>query len=83
MSQTGSPPSSGVACLSTWPGVQSGWLHTCITVPIYCLIIPIIHIFMRDEKELRKKQARSNKQQGKATQHTRGSHLEVALGGEK
>ena len=28
---------------------------------------------MRDEKEGRKKQARSNKQQGKATQHTQGS----------
>ena len=28
-----------------------------------------IHILMRDEKEGRKKQARSNKQQGKATQH--------------
>ena len=31
---------------------------------------------MRDEKERRKKQARSNKQQqGKATQHTQGSHF--------
>ena len=30
---------------------------------------------MRDEKEGRKKQARSNKQQGKATQHTQGSHF--------
>ena len=29
---------------------------------------------MRDEKEGRKKQARSNKQQGKATQHTQDSH---------
>ena len=29
-----------------------------------------VHILMRDEKEGRKKQARSNKQQGKATQHT-------------
>ena len=33
-----------------------------------------IHVLMRDEKEGRKKQARSNKQ-GKATQHTQGSHL--------
>ena len=32
---------------------------------------------MRDEKEGRKKQARSNKQQGKATQHTQGSHLYI------
>ena len=30
---------------------------------------------MRDEKEGRKKQARSNKQQGKETQHTQGSHF--------
>ena len=30
---------------------------------------------MRDEKEGIKKQARSNKQQGKATQHTQGSHF--------
>ena len=29
-----------------------------------------IHVLMRDEKEGRKKQARSNKKQGKATQHT-------------
>ena len=29
---------------------------------------------MRDEKEGRKKQTRSNKQQGKATQHTQGCH---------
>ena len=29
---------------------------------------------MRDEKEERKKQGRSNKQ-GKATQHTQGSHF--------
>ena len=34
-----------------------------------------IHVLMRDEKEGRKKQARSNKQQGKATQHTKGSHF--------
>ena len=37
-----------------------------------------IHVLMRDEKEKRKKQARSNKQtnkQGKATQHTQGSHF--------
>ena len=32
-------------------------------------------LFMRDEKEGEKKQARSNKQQSKATQHTQGSHF--------
>ena len=34
-----------------------------------------IHVLMRDEKEGREKQARSNKQQGKATQHTQDSHF--------
>ena len=34
-----------------------------------------VHVLMRDEKEGIKKQARSNKQQGKATQHTQGSHF--------
>ena len=34
-----------------------------------------VHVLVRDEKEGRKKQARSNKQQGKATQHTQGSHF--------
>ena len=39
-----------------------------------------VHVLMRDEKEgrnkkERSKQARSNKQQGKATQHTQGSHF--------
>ena len=34
-----------------------------------------VHVVMRDKKEGRKKQARSNKQQGKATQHTQGSHF--------
>ena len=34
-----------------------------------------VHVLMRDEKDGRKKQARSNKQQDKATQHTQGSHL--------
>ena len=36
-----------------------------------------IHILMRVEKEGRKKQARSNKQQGKATQYTQGSHFSL------
>ena len=33
-----------------------------------------LHVLMRDEKEERKKQARSNKQ-GKATQHAQGGHF--------
>ena len=39
----------------------------------YCFSI-VVHVLMRDEKEGREKQARSNKQ-GKATQHTQGSHF--------
>ena len=35
----------------------------------------VMHVLMRDEKEGRKKQGRSNKQQGKATQHTQGSYM--------
>ena len=38
-----------------------------------------IHVLMRDEKEGRKKQASSNKQQGKVTQHTQGSHVHVLM----
>ena len=33
------------------------------------------NVLMRDEKEGRKKQARSNKPQDKTTQHTRSSHF--------
>ena len=51
-------------------------LHVMILYPgIYttntCMYI---HVLMRDEKEGKKKQAMSNKQ-GKATQHTQGSHF--------
>ena len=35
-----------------------------------CCVYNTLHVLMRDEKEERKKQARSNKQQGKATEHT-------------
>ena len=37
--------------------------------------IPRRYVLERDEKEGRKKQARSNKQQSKVTQHTQGSHF--------
>ena len=37
------------------------------------LLVLHVHVLMRDEKEERKKQA-TNKQ-GKATQHTQGSHF--------
>ena len=33
----------------------------------------VLHVLMRDEKEGRKNQAKSHKQQGKETQHTQGS----------
>ena len=34
-----------------------------------------VHVVMRDEKEGGKKQARSNKQQGKAALHIQDSHF--------
>ena len=42
---------------------------------VFTQITCIYIVFMRDDKEGRKKQAKSNKQQGKATQHTQGSHV--------
>ena len=42
---------------------------------ILILILCHVHVLMRDEKEGRKKQAMSNKQRGKATQHTQGCHF--------
>ena len=44
-------------------------------VKLLCALLHI-HVLMRDEKEERKKQARSNKQQGKATQYT---HMYMSL----
>ena len=44
-------------------------LHVYIHVDVH------VHVVMRDEKEGRKKQARSNKQQGKPIQHTQCSHF--------
>ena len=38
---------------------------------VYRCIHTYVHVLMRDEKEGRKKQARSNQQQGKATQYTK------------
>ena len=46
---------------------------TCSGSLSYSGIYMYIHALMRDEKKGRKKKARSNKQQGKATQHTQGS----------
>ena len=43
-------------------------------VHVYSIIHVHTYMLMRDE-EGRKKQARSNKQQGIATQHTQGSHF--------
>ena len=44
-------------------------VKTCICT-CTCTCAYSVHVLMRDEKEGRKKYARSNKQQGKATQHT-------------
>ena len=41
----------------------------CVCVCVYMSVIADIHVLMRDEKEGRKKQAKLNKQKGKATQH--------------
>ena len=46
---------------------------------IYKVSGTVYMFLMRDEKEGRKKQARSNKQQGKATQHTQGSHFSMYI----
>ena len=46
--------------------------NDCRTLSYYCTFI---YVLMRDEKEGRKKQARSNKQQGKATQHTQYMYI--------
>ena len=59
----------------------TGCLGVCICLAFSFIYIKLlctciyIYVIMRDEKEERKKQARSNKQQGKATQHTQGSHF--------
>ena len=50
-------------------------LHTYVIYIFKVSTINYVHVLMRDEKEERKKQARSNKQQGKATQHTQDSHM--------
>ena len=47
--------------------MQYRLIHVVCDVGSECTCI---HVLMRDEKEERKKQARSNKQQGKATQYT-------------
>ena len=48
-------------------------VRVCVCVCV-CMCVHVC-VLMRDEKEGRKKQARSTKQQGKATQHTQGSHF--------
>ena len=53
------------ALLFVWP---------CLLLSSFHPHHSLIHVLVSDEKEGRKKQARSNKQ-GKATQHTQGSHL--------
>ena len=54
-------------------GGRLGEFKGCSTC-IYIYYIYNIQVLMRDEKE-GKKQARSNKLQGKATQHTQDSHF--------
>ena len=49
--------------------------RAAVNAAVCCITLLCVHVLMRDEKEGRKKQARSNKQQGKATQHTQGSRF--------
>ena len=49
--------------------------YTCNYVHVLYIVYKYVHVLMRDEKEGRKNQARSNKRQYKATQHTQGSHF--------
>ena len=52
------------------------WLLLMKLRPGHLGALRFLHVLIRDdEKEGRKKQARSIKQQGKATQHTQGSHF--------
>ena len=60
-------------CTSCW--VVMEMLPVNVLLGMYIHVV-LIHVLMRDEKERRKKQARSNKQQGKATQHT---HLHLLV----
>ena len=45
-------------------------MYNMMTTVVWGLVLCNVRILLRDEKEGIKKQARSNKQQGKATQHT-------------
>ena len=56
---------------------EGGGAENMYIVCLYMYMYMYIHVLMKDEKEGRKKQARSNKQQGKATQHTQGSHFSL------
>ena len=58
------------------PGIVQA-INECGTLSVniaHTQVHVYMHVLMRDEKEERKKQARSNKQT-KATQHTQGSHF--------
>ena len=46
-----------------------------ISLSLFLCYFMYMYMLMRDEKEKRKKQARLNKQQGKATQPIRGNHF--------
>ena len=65
-------------CKSMDLSVSFAWcdyIHVCAEPLIVTSLVGYVHVLMRDEKEGRKKQARLNKQQGKAIQHTQGSHF--------
>ena len=59
--------------------VQQRIVEVHVHVHVHVHACTCIHVLMRDEKEGRKKQARSNKQKGKATQHTQDMYIHVQL----
>ena len=63
-----------VQCTATTSLIVQCTATTSLVVQCTATVLSIIIMLMRDE-EGRKKQARSYKQQGKATQHTQGSHF--------
>ena len=56
--------------MSAWLAAKQTAFNDHVHVHVHVHVHAHAHVLMRDEREGRKKQARSNKQQGKATQHT-------------
>ena len=59
--------------------LQSSCIYMYNVVAMYMCTVGIIRERMLLQKEGRKKQARSTKQQSNATQHTQGSHFSMCM----